>query len=725
MRRSSLSVVAALLGLFAALPGRAVSSHLPAPAGPRPGPDALYRPLATSPVLSNGPGWAAPPLMVSGAAAYDDGEFLYQDFIYDAYGANTTDVPFARPETVPNASDLAFGGMTGDVVYPTDAATYGHNAADIMEFRTRLDDAGNVVYRVTLNTVLSASAAAVAVGIDTGPGGSDDWGYGIGSLGALGLDHVVVVNGFDPVTNQAEVATSFKPGGAIWRHYAVAGLWDAATNTFKPIQDQPSATMPGGAQGTNPPPVFNVAFRFDEPMGPGSKDGILRGDAPNSVGARAVGYGHWREHAQALALAARDISAMHADIDFAAIEAGTDDFSGVPAHGYLSRLYVSHLSVGEGARDTRPMLLGPIQPYSLYVPSSYSPSRAAPLTLALHSLSAGYNQYRVFSPNLYRDLGDARGALILTPEGRGPDGWYHDEAEVDTFEALADAAARYAIDFGRLSLYGYSMGGYGTYKYAAQYPDLFTAGFAVVGPADENLAGGPTAGLIEDNQNTYRIFENLRHVPILAWFGTNDELVPVAGSLQIAARWHELGYEHEAAFFPGFDHFAHSVLDEWAPGTTWLNRAPVNRDPTRVTYKYLPEMDNAALSLVHDHAYWVESLRPIAGARAALIDASVMNGGCSARYRVAIPPAGTDPAPHVKSGLRYYGGTCTVPRNTLSLSLTDVSSVTLWPERGGVSLGTVTVESVSSARATVTLKGSFGTRVVTIPAGAATTAVAL
>lgn len=716
MRRTSLLLALALLSAAAVPHGARAAGTLPAVSmGPRPGPAVLYQPLAGSPVLSNGPGWSAAPLMVSGAQAYDAGEFVYQDYVYDAYGANTSDLIFAQPETVPNAADLAFGGMTGDLSYPTDVATYGHNAADILEFRARLDPEGRAVYRVTLNTMLASGAAAVAIGIDRGAGGVDDWGYGIGTLGDLNLDHVIVAAGGDPATNQIEIPTTLAPAGEIWRHYLVAGLWDAATGTFKQIQEQPSATMPGGSHGTNPPPVFNVGFRFDEPMGPGSLEGILADDPGNSVGPRDVGYGHWREHAQAKALAARDIAAMHADIDFAAVAAAESDFTGVPSTGYLSRLYVSHLNLGEGARTERPMLRGPIQPYSLYVPSSYDAATPAPLTLALHSLSAGYNQYRVFSPNLYPQLGDARGALIMTPEGRGPDGWYHDEAEVDTFEAWADVAARYAVDPDQVSLYGYSMGGYGTYKYAAQYPDLFTAGFAVVGPADENLLGGPTAGLIEDKQNTYRIFENLRRVPILAWFGMNDELVPVAGSLQVAARWQQLGYEHEANFFPGFDHFLLSILDQWERGARWLDRAPLDRDPSRVTFKVLPEMDNAALGLVHDHAYWVESVR--AAGREAMIDATAFSGGCAPRYRAAIPPAGTDPAPHIVSGLRYYGSTCTNPRGAIALTLTGVASATLWPQRSGLSSSSLVLETVSDRPATITLKGTFGTRVVAVPAG--------
>ena len=54
---------------------------------PRPGPNILYRPLAAAPQLENSGIWRASPILVSGSSAYRDGEFLYQDFLYDDHGA--------------------------------------------------------------------------------------------------------------------------------------------------------------------------------------------------------------------------------------------------------------------------------------------------------------------------------------------------------------------------------------------------------------------------------------------------------------------------------------------------------------------------------------------------------------------------------------------------------------------------------------------------------------
>lgn len=156
---------------------------------PPPGPPALYRDQPTPPQFENTDPWSADPLRVCGTDAYVDGEYLFQDFIYDDNGANTTPT-IAPPNPAPDSH--TFGPMSGDVVYPT-GDDYVGNAADLLEFRTTLAPDGRVRYRFTLTTMRRADAAAIAVGIDSTGTGTDDWGYGIGSLGTPGLDHVLVI----------------------------------------------------------------------------------------------------------------------------------------------------------------------------------------------------------------------------------------------------------------------------------------------------------------------------------------------------------------------------------------------------------------------------------------------------------------------------------------------------------------------------------------------------
>lgn len=658
--------------------------------------------------------------MVSGADAYVRGEYLYQDFLYDSYGANTTATPL-DPQPVPGSVDASFSAMTGDVVYPTEAGTYAFDAADLLEFRARLEH-GRVAYRITLNTMLAPEAAGIAIGIDTDRNaatGRHDWGYGIGSLGTLGLEHVIVSWGTgaaldrkpmpsqaDVRRNQITVATPLSPGGATWRHYLVVGLFDVEAKAFKAVGDEPTATHPGGAHGADAPPIFNAGFRFDEPMD---------GDAL-AQGSRGAGFGSHREHQQALALAARDISDLHADISFAKLLAAASE-SHVPATGYLNRLFVSHLDLGEGAQETRPMFVGKIQPYSVYVPTTYRKGHAAPMHLYLHSLAAGYNQYAVFAPNSLIQLGEGRGAFLLTPEGRGPDGWYHDEAEVDVFEAWADLAAHYDIDPVRVTIGGYSMGGYGTYKLGAQYPDLFAKAFAIVGPADEDITGGPTGGVSSSVNHTFDIAQNLRNLPLLMWNGMIDELVPVLGTLQFENRLHQLGYRHELNLFPTHDHFLFSILDEWGPGRDFLGDATIDPRPSQVTYRAVPGQDAPKLGIVHDHAYWISGVRVAPSADAAVIDARSLAKGEAPPSATEIAGVGVEPAPHIKRGIAWTQST-EAPSNALEISLEGVSAVTIWIEQAGIHTSKPFELSISSpAEAFVTLAGSFGARAISAAAG--------
>jgi dienelactone hydrolase len=528
-------------------------------------------------------------------------------------------------------------------------------------------------------------------------------------------------------TNQIEITTPLVPaGGATWRHYIVVGLWNGTT--FKQIADEPTDEEPGGAHMTDAPPVFNAGFRFDEPLVESDLHGNVARPA-DSGGVRAPGAGNWREHAQAHALAARDIGEFHADIDFGKLSAKRNDESGVPKTGFIVRLFASHLNLGEGVGAERPMLRGVIQPYGLYVPTDYTPSKPAPLTLALHSLAAGYCQYAIFAPNMLRQLGEARGSFLITPAGRGPDGWYHDEAEIDLFEAWADAAARYRFDPARTTISGYSMGGYGTLRFASLYPDLFARAFAVVGPADESITGGPSNGLVpdlEDTENTLHILDNIRNVPMLMWNGVNDELVPVAGVLNTERRLSDLKYFHRLDLFPGFDHFLFSLLDEWGPGRKWLGSNRVVLNPSHVTYRALPEMDRPSLGLRHDHAYWVSGIVVASGARSGLVDAVSMSRPQVEPTLAMVLPAGTAPAPHLSFGMEPNGFIPSLSTaNRINVDLTDVSAVTLWPQRAGARAGRFAVTVTSNRAATITLAGTFGSMVISVPAGTVTKLVTL
>jgi hypothetical protein len=655
--------------------------------------------------------------MVSGAEAYRDGEFIYQDYLYESFGANTTNEPMASPETAPPTP--IFGPMTGDVVYPTDEARYGYNAADLVELRIDAD-MKSVAYRFTLNTLLAPDSTAVAVGIDADGGDEEtDWGHGLGSLGPLDLEHVLYTDGASaslddtPVavktdidSNQIEVVVPrdvFDPGDQKWTHYAVTGIADGAGG-FVPLADEPSDTEPGGAHGTDAPPVFNVAFRYevddDEPF--------YRSINPASEGTRAVGAGHWRDHGQALALEARDISPFAAEVDFGAM-ADKAETSNAPTSGYMNRIYVSSLDLGEGVADGRPWLLGDLQPYSAFIPESYEAGTPAPLTLILHSLSCTLNQFAVHAPNIYTDLAEGRGSIALTTMGRGEDGWYLAEAEVDLFEAWADLARNYTLDPGRVAINGYSMGGYGTFRMATLWPDLFGRAFPVVGPQAEGikvLAESDDG----DSTNTFHVLDNVRNIPFMIWNGVADELVPVAGTVTHAQRLEDLGYRFVQDVFTA-DHFLLSEVDDWSRGAEFLGDAAIDRDPAHVTFRVMPAADYPDLGLVHDHAYWVWDVRmrdEVGDPSSGLVDARSLAFGEGDPATEAVRGGGASPLPYAERGLAWLDVPSVESANALDLALTNVAAATMGLTRAGIDvLEVVTIDVASDGPAALTLEAPW------------------
>lgn len=706
---------------------------------PLPGPDVLYEPPTTSPKLEPGGRFSADPLLVCGADAHVDGEYVFQSFIYDDNGANTS--PTIDPPN-PRPSDHTFGPMTGDVVYPTDFDRYGHNAADLLEFRVTSTGNG-VAYRIALNTMKVPDVAAVAIGIDTGGrGGTDEWGYGIGDLGDLNLDHVLVTWGrgaeldgnpdrasaeADVERNHIHVEADLDPGGETWRHYAVLGLWDADACEFKAIQDQPSEDQPGGARGQDPPPVFNVGFRFNdqEPIGnpniePGSAEQQLEEAVEEATGSRAIGYGHWRDHAQAMALAGGDISEFHADVDFGALRRNRTRFR-VPETGFFNRLYVSRYDLGEGIRPIEgwsrgaDVLRNDVVPYALYVPDSYDPEASHQFHVHLHSLTGSHNQYASFTPNFLRELGDGRDTIIMTPTGRGPQVPYHDQAELDVFEAIADVRARYNVDLDRVTIGGYSLGGIGAHKLAAQFPGLFAKSLPIVGSVgDETVMSQDAYYDIES------LVDNLRTVPTQMWSSIADELAPFPMAMKFEQRLRELGWRHNHRIYPE-DHLSHGYFDEWDGAIDFLDDAERETNPQRVRYRALASFDNEELDLVHDGTHWVHDVEVADGERSGIVDARSRGFGDRLPTRESFHRPASEPRPHVQRGIQWgedLVNPSPPPENVLELDLEDVTEATIYVEPAALDPSdelTLLVDSTTAA--TIELKSAAGEATVDVPPG--------
>jgi hypothetical protein len=581
--------------------------------GPRPGPDLLYAtpPAPTPPQLQNAGIWQAAPILVSGASAYRNGEFLYQDFLYDDHGAAQ-----ARDPADPRFPGNLFSQPNGTYTYPT-SPPFANNAADLVEFRVKpLPD--STAFRITLNTMKDPSLVAISIAIGGSPGVSLPFPDGANtsapadlfltihpSGSAMAGDLVHSVTGkavagpaptvsVDTYRRQMEVRiphADWDPTGQVVRLAAGVGLWDKANNRYLLPQGSADATHPGGAgNAANPSAFFNVAFRNDEPM-PVIKD----------VFNTAQSAAWWRDKEQGQQLAAGDISNLHADVDFTRLAAGVNDDSAVPQNGPFDRILASHFETAQGADFSSPCLTsgtanckgeyqGQLQPYAIYVPRKPAPSSGYGLTLLLHSLSTDYNQY--LASRNQAEFGErGPGSIVITPESRGPDGSYVSYAGADVFEVWADVARAYHLDPAWTVATGYSMGGYGTFDLAEQFPDLFAR-------------GQPTVGASTNNAKV----ASLRNIPFLMWNMATDELVPEASYLPSAQQLDSLGYRYELDVFAPGEHNSLAINDEYAPAAAFLGTAKVDRDPPHVTYVYDPSVDYPRLGMVSDHAYWLSAL---------------------------------------------------------------------------------------------------------------------
>jgi len=702
------------------------ASSLPAvSSGARPGPDVLYAPPPVAPQLENrDPRFKAAPSLVSGTEAYVNGEYLYQDYLYDDYGSDTD----------------GFGGSplsqrTGDIDYPTNGGRYGGNAADLVEFRIAAAP-DSVTYRITLNTLLQADSTIVVIAYDTDqnvatggailprdPGapfpGTDEviatWGIGAEHSRWTGAGWVTtpLTVTTDLEANQITVTVprSVSNPTLTWRATVAAGLYDPVTGGW--LRPQPTADdiHPGGAGPLDlaPTGIFNLAFRFDEP--------VTGRDTPPDTN-------------QAVALRNKQPTRYAHNIDFAALAAGANS-STVPAAGTQIRIFPSRLQLGEG-RDLNkfPAYLGQLQPYSLYVPTAAHCEQGAKpgLTLDLHSLLEHYWQYN--GTSMVQQIGEQRCSFVATSLSRGKDGWFEDFAEYDVFEMWNDIAARFALDPDRVAISGYSMGGYATYRLGTLYPDLFGKALSVVGPPGEGIwipplpptgSGrglGPAPAFPAPATLTNLWLENARNLPYMNLAGGQDELVPFAGARaqnlgapeygvqgfdQLSYRFHFLVYDVS-------DHLALAILDNYPMAADFLGDAHVDRNPTHVTFAYVPAADDPTHGLVHNHAYWVSNLQvadptrnpyPQPDPRTAfgfpgkgVVDAFSHAFGLgdppstSGQFQCVTPgsPSQCGPLPYTEFNRTWGDSPPIAPQNRLDVKLSNLAAVTVDARRAKLQL---------------------------------------
>jgi predicted esterase len=719
--------------------------------GPRPGPPLLYEAPAVAPELTNAPGsiWHAKPILISGTSAYRQGEFLWQSWIFDDHGAKGHPMDYGTDNNQP------FSWATGTYQYPT-APAYAGDAADLVEFRVKpLADA--TAFRLTFNSMEDPSLVGTTIALGGTPGQKVSWPYGAnvsspaayfltvhGSQADLRKADGTVVDSslavaIDLYRRQIQVEIphpDWDPGERTVRMAGGVGLWDKSSDRYLiPTGWNPTASQPAGAGFLqNPPAFFKLLFRYESATG---RPAANQEPPPTLAPTGPVDNpGWWRESAQAQALASGDISGFYTMLDFQKLNAGVTDnmynqSAGIPTWGPMDRILSSHVETEQGrdfstscASETscQGEMRSQLQPYAIYVPKAPAPRSGYGLTLLLHSLTDDYNQF-LGSANQREFANRHNPSIVITPEGRGLDGWYYDEAGADTFEAWADVASRYHLNPAYTDIAGYSMGGYGTYKFAAQFPDLFAAAQPTVGPPDLSAADTTT-----DPGNVIPMLGSVRNIPFLIYNATADELVPFVNAQEVADTFDSLGYRYTFDAFAPAEHLTLATNDSWQPAADFLGDKTIDFNPPHVTYTYTPSMDFPADGTAAGHAYWVSGVQvrdKSANNGEATIDVfshafGVGDPTPSATQRGAgVLTGGRIPAIAYESQWRTWGPAPRIAKaDELDIAATNASALTIDPSRAGVDCS-VKLNVSSDGPLAVTLSGCGTQRFAgSAPAGA-------
>ncbi|HET7534201.1 MAG TPA: prolyl oligopeptidase family serine peptidase [Nocardioidaceae bacterium] len=697
----------------------------------------------------------------SGTGRLHGGASYWTDFVYDDHGPSSL-----AGFSTPYATNLA--PTQGVYTYPPGPAHA--NGADIFRTAVGLDERASY-WRVDWTTLADPGLPMAVWTFDRDADadtGVADWPAGAG-VRSPGIDTGLVVSGsgawlVDLATGRSRevgdlggslrvdrAAQSFVvrlPRRALapkdrWVVRVAAGLADDTGRSL--TTPSMAAVMP--APGMTK--LYNVGFRRIRQEPPvfrnGRTDALVaafeeqaaRTPALDQVGAdglaRFVTGNFWAEDHQADALATGDVSAFATGVDWDRLAEGAATREPRP-RGHSNRWYVSRLDLGDGVLtgqdhdlDLRPNFLGRVQPYSVYVPRGLPARRSKPLTWVLHSLGVNHNQYAALNPGLVQRLCESRGSVCAGILGRGPDGFYLDEAEVDFWSVWREVAEAFPLDVDRTQIAGYSMGGYAAYKLGLQHPDLYAGAISLAGPPTcpsgldpERGAPLPRHERCEKDGPTGALVGNALHVPYRIAHGTLDQLVPFTAVEDQVARFDALGLRHRFVRYPGEDHMAFATQDRFDTVLAGLGRPRRARDPQRVGFSWFPHLDRPRLGLRATGAYWVIGVRArdtrpgsLARVQARTFARREPPGD---RVRFGPDPV-SEPLPAVVQGLRWRSaGATDDTRRLVTLRLGNVSAVTLDLGRAGLRCGRVRV--ATDQRATVRLVRTDGSvRRFDVPAG--------
>jgi predicted peptidase len=177
--------------------------------------------------------------------------------------------------------------------------------------------------------------------------------------------------------------------------------------------------------------------------------------------------------------------------------------------------------------------------YLLFLPKGYGEDSQQkwPLILFLHGAGERGDDLKLVKvhgiPKIVEQKEDFP-FIAISPQCPGFSWW---TVELETLNALLDEViSNYAVDTDRVYLTGLSMGGFATWQLATAYPKRFAAIAPVCGGGDPKKA------------------KALKDVPVWAFHGAKDEVVPLARSEEMVKALKDCGGDARLTVYPEAGH---------------------------------------------------------------------------------------------------------------------------------------------------------------------------
>jgi predicted peptidase len=176
--------------------------------------------------------------------------------------------------------------------------------------------------------------------------------------------------------------------------------------------------------------------------------------------------------------------------------------------------------------------------YLLYLPADYGKSKDKwPLIMFLHGAGErGKNVEAVkkHGPPKMIAEGKSFDFIIVSPQCPN-DLWWPEQTEV-LMALLDEIEAKYRVDTDRVYLTGLSMGGFGTWTLAEKFPKRFAAIAPICGGSEQYAAN------------------RLKKVPVWAFHGEKDNVVPLARSQTMVTAIKNAGGDAKLTVYPEAGH---------------------------------------------------------------------------------------------------------------------------------------------------------------------------